>query len=544
MVKIIVPSSLVVPNEQQTLGKLPAIIYPVNQKIMLDFLLEQYRDIASGYVISLYEEAEKARRVIERYSENIHVCELDALRDIGYSVYFALKQANIQQEDSVIINYADVVAFDAWSQEVGDMILYSEEKPSSKWAYFSESCGVINDIVYNPEDISRVNSSKMFIGVFGIKNAFEFMEILEDEIRNREELDSFFRALKKYNEKYLFKIEKSVQWFDVGHADKYIDAQIEVKARSFNHIFIDKNRGTLTKKSDEKEKFIGEILWYLKLPSDVAYSRPRIFNYSTEYTNPYVTMEYYPYHTLHELMVYGNLEKSKWETIFEKIRFVLNDYGRYSVTDDGIKKALYEMYIEKTLSRIEQLHKREIFDDFWDEGPVVNGEETIGLNELKHILPRIVEENLMDVGKFQLIHGDLCFTNIMVDPNCNFIKLIDPRGGFGKYDIYGDLRYELAKLLHSCEGKYDYIIKDMFSLKRNGKKIEFHIKEEKRNFEIKDCFLSAFKENFGDEQEYKKVQLVEALLFFSMISLHTETDSRPIAMLCTGMQLLKNLGFI
>ncbi len=37
-----------------------------------------------------------------------------------------------------------------------------------------------------------------------------------------------------------------------------------------------------------------------------------------------------------------------------------------------------------------------------------------------------------------------------VDTNLSFIKVIDPRGKFGTYDIYGDFRYELAKTFSQC----------------------------------------------------------------------------------------------
>ena len=59
----------------------------------------------------------------------------------------------------------------------------------------------------------------------------------------------------------------------------------------------------------------------------------------------------------------------------------------------------------------------------------------------------------------------------MVDDNFSFIKVIDPRGKFGTYDIYGDFRYELAKLFHSVDGKYDFIIKDLLVLKKRAKSL-------------------------------------------------------------------------
>ena len=34
------------------------------------------------------------------------------------------------------------------------------------------------------------------------------------------------------------------------------------------------------------------------------------------------------------------------------------------------------------------------------------------------------------------------------------LKMIDPRGMFGETKYYGDPYYDLAKLMHSCDGGY------------------------------------------------------------------------------------------
>ena len=544
MIKVIVPSALVVPVEQQNIGKLPAVIYPADKKIMLDFIIDQYRNVANEIIISLFEEAGKVIEIINNYNENIKVCELDSLKDIGYSVYCALMSSEINDKDSIIINYGDVISLDPVPEEIEDTIIYSDEKPSSNWAYFSFENGKINNIIYNPKDISIIDSSKMFMGVFYIKEAIDFFRVLKDEIHNDGELDSFFRALIKYNDRHKFRFWKTEKWFDIGHSEKYFDAQIEVKARAFNHISIDKDRGTLTKTSDDSEKLVGEIKWYLKIPSDIQYSLPRVYSFCTDYNHPSITMEYYPYHTLHELMIYGGLDKTKWERIFERIRFVMSDYGKYTVRDERIKDSLRYMYIDKTLSRIEKLRSNEAFNELWDGYPCINGKKVIGLNTLIKKLPYIIENNLLDVDKFPIIHGDLCFANIMIDPKLNFIKLIDPRGKFGFFDIYGDVRYDVAKILHSFDGKYDYLIKDMFRVEVKGNRISLDIREKKHGFDFMDCFMTQFSDIIYDSNEYSKEKLIEALLFLSMICLHTESTDRQLAMYSKGMLLLEESGYL
>ena len=41
--KVIIPAAKIVPEELQKLGKLPGIIYPVNQKVTFDYLYEEYK---------------------------------------------------------------------------------------------------------------------------------------------------------------------------------------------------------------------------------------------------------------------------------------------------------------------------------------------------------------------------------------------------------------------------------------------------------------------------------------------------------------------
>ena len=195
----------------------------------------------------------------------------------------------------------------------------------------------------------------------------------------------------------------------------------EIQARNFNHIKIDKNKGVLCKYSDNKEKFIGEILWYLKLPTDLEYVRPRIYNYSINYDNPFVEMEYYSYHTIHELYLFGNLSANQWKDIFNRILYIYNDFKRYKVKDNEIKNSLEEMYYIKTLNRIKKLKEQNsMFDNFFNKEIKINGIKYKSLNDICKILKNIIPEMLYDIDEFNIIHGDLCFTNIMIDNNLNF----------------------------------------------------------------------------------------------------------------------------
>ena len=488
--------------------------------------------------IICYENADKVERRLRKVIGNeIKVRKLPELHDLGYTILYAIE--NI--DEPVVINFADTIVMDPIADISGDAFFYQEDYMSETWTYFDEGNGIITHI-YDKEAINEEIKKKLFVGVFKIINTHDFSECLKNAVQQKnKKMNSFYHALELYSKKHPMQAVLTNNWFDIGHEDKYYNSKLEVRAREFNHITIDKNRGILKKTSDDKDKFIGEIKWYLKLPADVEYVRPRIFNYSTSYVNPYVSMEYYAYHTVHELFLYGDLTLQQWVDIFNRIRFVCDDFKRYTVKDANIRSALEEMYLTKTLQRFEKMKKDERFLSFFESPITVNGKKYQPLEKVIVALEKAIPEMLYDVDTFSIIHGDLCFANIMVDSNFSFIKVIDPRGKFGTYDIYGDFRYELAKLFHSVDGKYDFIIKDLFDLDYNTETscINYCIQDRKREFDLYKVFLDTFAAEIGND--LRKVELIEALLFLSMIPLHGESIRHQMVMLGTGLEILNRV---
>lgn len=533
--RVIIPAAKLVPEELQTFGKLPGIIYPINQRIVFDFLYDQYKDFLNIDIICC-EKAEKVQRRLDKYiNDQVKISILDSLSDLGHTVHFALRDVS----GPVIINFADTIVMDDVSAIVGKDAFYChEDYMSETWTYFDEKDGKIANI-YDKKSIDSDKKKKLFVGVFSITDGAYFRRCLEEAFtQNGLLMSTFYCALQLYSMKYPMKAVVTENWFDMGHQNKYYSSKLEVRAREFNHISIDKNRGILRKSSDDKDKFIGEIKWYLKLPSDIEYVRPRIFDYSTSYDDPYISIEYYAYHTLHELFLYGDLNRQQWIDIFNRVRFVCNDFKRYTVKDSKILPSLEEMYLTKTLQRLDKLKTDTRFCVFFERNITINGKECLNLNNIIELLKRIIPQYLYDIEKFTIIHGDLCFANIMVDSNLSFIKVIDPRGKFGAFDIYGDPRYELAKLFHSVDGKYDYIIKDLFGVQYDAgsTSIDYNIKERKTDFDLYDVFIEAFSEEIGND--LKKIELIESLLFLSMIPLHRESFEHQLVMLGTGLDIL------
>lgn len=414
---------------------------------------------------------------------------------------------------------------------------------TSQWTFFETSEGKITSIM-DKQPVAATEEpavGKAIVGVFSISNCVDLVQCIQlAQSERSSDVDCFYKALIHYSGVHSFSFVITHRWIDTGHSENYYKAKTGVAARAFNSIEINENKGTLTKRSRNVEKFLGEINWYLKMPGALQYLLPRIYDYSLERSDPYVEMEYYGYHTLHEMLIFSDLPLIKWHQLFERLKFVVNDMERFSISasDDTLMQAMREIYITKTVSRLEQLRNQQAFYNFFSEPIIVNGEYYPSLTEIIRDLPGHLQSVVLDSfdGKFTIIHGDLCFANILVEDKYSYMRMIDPRGKFGKYDIYGDPRYELAKLLHSLEGNYDYIIEDMFELTRDGNCITYSVPE-KSGYIFK-IFREVFSEQLVD---IRAIRMIEATLFLSMIPLHSDHLERQYAMLATGLKLWKDV---
>lgn len=293
----------------------------------------------------------------------------------------------------------------------------------------------------------------------------------------------------------------------------------------------------MTKTSTNVNKFIDEISWYINMPRTLQYMLPRIYSYSCNITKPYISMELYGYGTLHDLLIHKTITVNEWKKIFSQLRIIIDDMSNFTTYDaEEIKSSLTEMYINKTIERLNKLRNDEKLKVYFNGAMIVNGET---LDSIDTVIKRIktdVKHILVDNFNsfFTIIHGDLCFPNILIEEKFNFLRLIDPRGSFGSFKLFGDKRYELAKILHSIDGCYDYIIEDLFNIEYSNKGIKYELYN--NSAFLKKLFKTEF--NLSDTK-YREIRLIESLLFLSMIPLHSDVPERQLAMLITGLKLFK-----
>ncbi|MBK7864634.1 MAG: hypothetical protein IPJ65_39730 [Archangiaceae bacterium] len=146
-------------------------------------------------------------------------------------------------------------------------------------------------------------------------------------------------------------------------------------------------------------------------------------------------------------------------------------------------------------------------------------------------------DRLVANGHGSVIHGDLCFSNILYDLRSRICKLIDPRGSFGHTGITGDIRYDVAKLYHSAYGRYDFLTNDLFAVKAEGLSLQLELRTRPDHERIRARFEKVFFKPEGPFDR-REVLLMTGLLFASMLPLHEDAPRRQLAMYATALQLL------
>lgn len=537
---LIIPSAKIVNEELQSrYGKIIPLLIPLENGIVLDKLYKEYEDYYDEIIITLYEEVENTLKIINlKNYPKLKVKTLSKLDDIGNGIREVLKDLkNRENISNLSINFGDIYIKNLNKYLSRNILCYSKNSEIDRWAYFIKED---NNLIITQEKTKEVITNQrkdILIGFFNITSVERFYSIISK--KEKGEKDTLYQSLEEYNSYNGLECILEDNWNDFGHLDNFLQIQKIVETRFFNEISIDKDKNILTKKSEEKEKLINEIKWFLTLPNKLQWITPRIYSCSLEWEQPKVSMEYYSYPTLHHLYLYGNHNIDKWKKIFKKLFYVHNEMKGYSlkINRKDIEKALNNIYINKTIERLEKVKQDKNFSRYFEKEFYINNIKIESLNKLKRLIIELVEK--LEINKreeLNIIHGDYFFANILYDPTADIIKLIDPRGDFGRYGIYGDPNYDLAKLAHSVDGKYDFIVEDLFELEELDKGFNYKIVYSEKYDEIKELFYSHF-----DKKVRLKIKFIQALLFLSMIPLHKDKPKRQKVMLGVGVRILNEV---
>ena len=395
------------------------------------------------------------------------------------------------------------------------LLVSGKIKSSKQWCLVSnDENSNLKDIFNKQKDLS-LEDKKALVGYYKFSDTKILKEIVSRNIKNNSE--SFEEVLKIYNKVHPLLIKQTYNWYDFGHIRGVAEARKDLfNARDFNSLKGDLVRGTITKISNKKQKLLDEANWMKNLPNDLLAFVPRVFDVRENEENAEIEMELYGYSSLSEIFVYGSNNLEFWMSIIDALFQMYKRFEEYNIEMD--KENLIEIYEKKTKQRIDEIRKSAV-------SSLINLEE-IKINDIFYKNLNLIADDLYEKIKLlfsydrqTIVHGDFCFSNILFDP----MYYIDPRGRFKEQSIYGDPRYDIAKLRHSVVGLYDFIIAGQYKLKQTDKNsFDFLISCPGFEEKLSEYFDKKVIENGFNLNEIK---LIEALLFLTMIPLHSD-DAR------------------
>lgn len=403
-----------------------------------------------------------------------------------------------------------------------DLILVSDDFISSeRWCLVETDTKNFAREFFDKIPNLEIENKLALVGYYQFSDFALLQKIVKQELKNLKKQIS--AILTQYMQHRPIECEKTPTWFDLGHKAGVIKAQNHFfNSRDFNSLYADPIKGTITKVSPKRQKLADEYAWYINLPEELKVLAPRPISFKENIDSAQLCNELYGYPALSELFILGDLDIEEWEMIITRLFEVHRLFEAYTAKMDI--ENFYDLYLHKTWARLKDLQEQNPYwKKLWDyDEIIINGKTFKNIKHFQHHLNEAIEKLVKNV-KISVMHGDYCFSNILFDTHCFISKVIDPRGRLKEQTIYGDARYDIAKLRHSVVGGYDFAVHGLFTLIEN-----------KNMFEVKNAYPSfqARLTEFFDKMTIQfgfnlnEIKLIEALLFTSMIPLHKDCLKR------------------
>ncbi|GAD80468.1 hypothetical protein [Vibrio ezurae] len=409
------------------------------------------------------------------------------------------------------------------SLPVGDDIAsISIAKGSYNWATLS---GDKSHWLTNRDSLESSEPQKVIDGYFKFSNPRELIKNI-----TQSEWD-FIKGLNLYQKGIGLTTVESNHWLDFGHVNTYYDSKAEFTTqRAFNKLTITSK--WVEKSSTKDAKIAAEANWFAKLPYELRGNIPQYLGSKFEDGKTSYRLEYLHLTALNELFVFSKLPCHIWTQILTSCVEFLSLCKEIKAPNNDSGNSLEQLFTDKTKQRLEEYCRVQniTLDQKWH----INHSAPLSINDLleeshKH-LPLQEEQD-------SVLHGDFCFSNILYDFRAGKVKAIDPRGitPSDEQSLFGDIRYDLAKLSHSILGLYDWIIAGYYMVKIEGQHIHFDIAEEKQHKETQRSFIELITKKFNVTAH--NLYAMQIQLFLSMLPLHADDKKRQQALFANAFRL-------
>ncbi|MCC6972926.1 MAG: phosphotransferase [Anaerolineae bacterium] len=511
---------------------------PVNGKPVIGWILDDllHKGIRQATVVLRANDTRFADFLRRVYAPRMDL-SLALLHHEG-SILESLQSGLLQTPSAGLVRIilGDTLIRDSF-EHPADMVYIDEVDEARRWCVaFTNAAGVITELIDKPELPS--GQYQALSGYYHLHHGDHLRDCLTQSLAQGER--ELSRVLMRYHHAYPIHCRRVEDWYDFGNIDHLVEARRRLLSpRYFNALSINPVLNTITKVSAHDQKLQDELDWFLKLPEALKVLTPRIVSHHEIAHKLHIVQEYYGYPTLAELYVYADLDPEIWVSILRHVLRIHLELRHYQGVPQP--EAAAQIYGAKTWERLDALRA---LSPYWEallELPTLtyNGRSLRNLPTLRPALDASIRQ-LAAQTPWSIIHGDYCFSNILFDVNNQIVRLIDPRGSFGEKGIYGDPRYDIAKLRHSAVSLYDYIVADMFDLNETNDPGGF-VGQVYANG-VAHAVAAVFDRIIAAQgYDPDAIKVIEGLLFLSMTPLHRDRFQRQKMMYLTGISLLNEV---
>jgi NDP-sugar pyrophosphorylase family protein len=349
--------------------------------------------------------------------------------------------------------------------------------------------------VYDPE-------SKPYTGLFGVKSYNQFWNIMEQGKKYGSIKIGESYAIREFIKNNIPIEAKKVSWLDTGTPDRL---------KKSREILRSENSPEILEKENESIWFVGDQVIKYNRDKNFILDRVKRSKILNGYVPPVLAYNENMYS--YRFIEGSVLSKINTPRIFSKFLKYLKGFWNPYILDEKeskeFKQVCYQFYKEKTEKRVKLYFDKmsEI-----DTSSIINDENIPKVSDLLNK----IDWNWLSAGNPTRVHGDLHFENAVLAENGEFY-LLDWRQNFGGIKEYGDVYYDLAKILHGLEVSHELINKNHFSVCKNNNITRFDLYRKYSLVENEKMFMDFLKMNNFDMQ---KVRILTSLIYLNIAPLH------------------------
>lgn len=506
-------------------GALPPAFLPVGLERLYELQVRMFAGLDADVVLTLPESFETPAWDVQRLEAlGVQVLRTADELPLGGALLFALGRIGFSDRPLRIL-HGDTVLFGV-DLDRDDALAVAQGEDGYRWGQVTlDERGTIGRL--DRPDWSRTAvAGPRLCGYFAFSSVARFAASLA---LSRGDI---YDALNSQAADHGLSAVTPDQWLDFGHVQTFFRSRrIVTTARAFNDLQLH-DMHVRKRSACSTVKLKAEARWLRDAPSSVSPFTARLLAEGEDERGYFYDTEYEYMPTLAELYVFGRLGAPSWDRVLASC----GDFVEASVQAGGTLETpglLRDLVVSKTSARLQSFAESASID--LDAPTKLNGTPGPTLRQCVDD----IDEALRGCGDASsVMHGDLCFSNILYSFRTDRVRLIDPRGltPVGGFSLMGDVRYDLAKLMHSMCGRYDLIIAGMFRGGRTGDadfELAFPDDPLRRQLET----LAPDLEMGGVRLGCDVVWATMVSLFLSMAPLHADRPDRQTAFIANALRL-------